>query len=377
MGAKDICMRIGFDAKRIFHNSTGLGNYSRDVLRILHDYTPISQFSLFNTKPSKLAPKIPREKTNIIYPKGWIWKTFPSLWRLMGQWEQIESSDTQIFHGLSGEIPIALKKNKIIKVVTIHDLIFLSHPHFYSPIDRFIYKLKFQYAVRHADCIIAISKQTKRDLISYLGADPTKIHIVYQGCNAVFKNELADSQKKEISQKYNLPERFILNVGTLQERKNALSLVKAIHGTNLKLVLIGKEKKYAKRIHKYIKEHKLDSQIWILKNVDLSDLAAIYQLATVFCYPSLCEGFGIPIIEALYSGLPVITTEDGCFPEAAGPSSIFVDPVNILQIRTSLFELYSNPEQRKKMSVEGKIYAQRFSDQNVGEQLFTLYNTLV
>ncbi|WP_396635123.1 glycosyltransferase family 4 protein [Maribacter sp. R86514] len=370
-------MKIAYDAKRIFHNNTGLGNYGRDIVRILHKQGFVDHYYLFNTKKSELEGCMPYEDTTIVYPKGLLWRTIPSLWRLIGQWKQVKPLNVSFYHGLSGEIPIQITKNNIPKIVTIHDLIFLSHPHYYNFFDRIIYKIKFKYAVNVADHIIAISEQTKSDTIKYLKADENKISVIYQGCNAVFKKQYTENEKLKNRQKFNLPTQYVLNVGTLQERKNALTLIQAIHGTEHHLVLVGHEKGYAKALHKYISTNHLEKQVTFIKNITTEDLALIYQNATIFCYPSICEGFGIPIIEALFSGLPVITTKFGCFPEAAGPNSLFVNPTDENEIRSKINLLFEDPKLRLKLTQTGLEYVQKFSDKNVANNLMNLYKKVL
>lgn len=370
-------MRIGYDAKRIFHNRTGLGNYGRDIIRILTEHTPIQEFFLFNPKKSSLENLVSLDKTTIVYPAGWFWKMFPSLWRLLGQWKQIRSFDLDGFHGLSGEIPIQHKNHKIPKIVTIHDLIFLSHPQFYNVWDRIIYELKFRYAVKSAEHVIAISEQTKSDIVKYFKTNPNKISVIYQGCNAAYKKQYSVKEREALRSKLNLPKEYIINVGTLQERKNALALIKAIKGTGYHLVLVGNEKKYAQRIHSYINKNGLEGQVTLLKGIKVRELAMIYQSATVFCYPSICEGFGIPIIEALFSKLPVIVTNGGCFPEAAGPNAIYINPTDISEIREKLNWVFKNPEERAKLAEKGYQYVQRFSDESVGKDLLRLYKSVL
>ncbi|KPM31614.1 Mannosyltransferase [Croceitalea dokdonensis DOKDO 023] len=369
-------MKIGYDAKRIFHNTTGLGNYGRDIVRILTGHPAISHLFLFNPKASSLSKKVELGKATIVYPAGWFWKNFTTLWRLFGESKQLSGKGVDIFHGLSGELPMGLPHKKVASVVTIHDLIFLSHPHYYNFFDRIIYRLKFQHAVNHADRVIAISEQTKKDIIKYLRTDADKITVIYQGCNEVYQKEYTTQEKQEVRKKFNLPEKFILNVGTLQERKNALSVVRAIKDTKYHLVLVGQEKAYAKKIKKYIRDNHMEHQVSFIKNISSEELATVYQCATVFCYPSICEGFGIPIIEALYSKLPVITTKNGCFPEAAGPDSIFVDPMDTKEIKTALEDLFSHPVKRAEMAKKGFVYVQRFSDANVAQNLVNLYKNL-
>ena len=201
--------------------------------------------------------------------------------------------------------------------------------------------------------------------------------MVYQGCNAAYKITYDESTKEERRKKYGLPKEYILNVGTIQERKNALTIVKAIRGTNYHLVLVGNDKRYVEKIHAYIKKHALYNQVTFLKNIDVKDLAIIYQLATVFCYPSICEGFGIPIIEALFSKVPVITSKGNCFPEAGGPNSIYVDPLDVDVLRLQFHGLFKNQGKRKEMAEKGHAYAQKFSDEKVARELFKVYKSML
>lgn len=371
-------MKIGFEAKRIFHNDTGLGNYGRDTVRILNEHASIiDHFFLFNTRKSNLKKPVPLERATVLYPHKWFWKMFPSVWRMLGQNYQIKSLHLNCYHGLSGEIPVQIKKNPVPKIVTIHDLIFLSHPNYYSFFDRIVYKFKFKYATKTADHIIAISEHTKSDIVKFLNANPNKISVIYQGCGQIFKKRYPENEKRQMRRKYNLPEEFIINVGTLQERKNALTLIKAIKGTKRHLVLVGKEKKYARKLYRYVAKHKLKDQVSFLKNVGIKDLALLYQSATIFCYPSLCEGFGIPIIEAMYSKIPVVVTKGGCFPEAAGPDAVYIDPNDPHEIRNQLEELFKNPQKRASMVKKAYGYVQRFSDENVAKNLLGLYKSLL
>jgi len=370
-------MRIGFEAKRVFHNNTGLGNYGRDVIRILKKYTPIDQFYLYTTSVSSQKRFDSYDKVVVKLPEGVLWKMLSSIWRLGPVANQIKKDGVNLYHGLSGEIPSGLKRRGISSIVTVHDLIFFSHPHYYSFFDRIIYSRKSKHAAKNADKIIAISEQTKRDIIKFLNVEDSKIEVVYQGCNNAFKQEYPQSEKDKIREKYSLPERYILNVGTLQERKNALLIVKAIKGTDYHLVLIGGEKKYAQKIHSFIRENNLHNQVSFLKNVTVNELAMIYKMATIFCYPSLCEGFGIPIIEALFSKTPVITSLGNCFSEAGGSHSIYIDPFNEVALREAFINLYSNQNERKRIADLGYSYVQRFSDEEVAKNLFQVYKSML
>lgn len=370
-------MIVGFDAKRVFHNNTGLGNYGRDLIRILCQHTSINKLVLYNTKPPKKDWVYKSPLISIVYPKLWLWKKLSSIWRVFALKNSIIKGSLDIYHGITGEIPLGIHKTNIKSIVTIHDLIFISHPQYYSTINRCIYTLKFKYAVKNASKIIAISEQTKSDILKYSKVSTDKITVVYQGCNSAYKKEYDDLEKKNIKLKYKLPNEFILNVGTIQERKNALLIVKAIKDTNKHLILIGNEEEYAKKIKAFITEHNLTKQVHFLKNVELKELAIIYQLATVFCYPSLCEGFGIPIIEALYSKTPVITTIGNCFPEAGGPHSLYVKPNDAEDLKIKINYLFSNPEIRKNITEKGLEYAQKFNDDVTANSMYNVYKSIL
>lgn len=369
-------MKIGFDAKRLFHNNTGLGNYSRDLVRILKKYYPTNQYFLYNPNP-KLIPYFSDSKQDfqIITPKG-IWKKLHFVWRSFIIAKEKGISELDIYHGLSGELPLGLP-NTLKKVVTIHDLIFMRYPKLYSFFDRKMHLKKFKYAADNADIIVAISEQTKKDIIHYLKIEPQKIKVIYQGCSEVFKQSYSKSELQKTVEKFNLPTQFVLNVGTIEERKNALTIVKAIKDIDTKLVIIGRKTKYADSIEKYILENNMQEKVIFLQGVSLTELAHIYQLATIFIYPSIFEGFGIPIIEALFSSTPVITSNSGVFPEAGGPNSIYIDETSVFEMTKNIKMLLENPNLRENIAKKGKDYVQLFSDDQIALQWNETYKKLL
>ena len=370
-------MKIGFDAKRYFHNQTGLGNYSRDLIRILNNYYPENEYVLFNPKPTEKHREYIRQHNNIleVNPQNYLQKKLKSLWRSYGITQECEQRNISIYHGLSGEIPVGIHK-KVKTIVTIHDLIFLRYPQLYSWFDVKIHYRKFKYAAENAHKIIAISEQTKRDIIDFLKINPEKIEVVYQGCSHTFKENYSEKDLQQVQQQYDLPEQFVLNVGTIETRKNALQIVKAITDIDTTLVLIGRKTDYWQEIEKYAKEKNITHKIKHLTNVSQRDLAIIYQLATIMAYPSVFEGFGIPIIEALYSKTPVITTNSGVFPEAGGPNSMYVNPENTEEIQHAIQKLLADENLRMSMAENGWQYAQQFNDEQIAQHLMRVYNSL-
>ena len=162
----------------------------------------------------------------------------------------------------------------------------MRYPQYYNAIDRKIYEVKFKNACKSADKIIAISEQTKRDIIQFFGTEASKIEVIYQSCNPAFTVKNTSEQLQKIKEKYQLPEQYILNVGTIEERKNALLILKALKHTasGIKLVIIGKETAYAQQLKSFLKKNQMEERIIFLQNIDFADLPGIYQLAKVFVY---------------------------------------------------------------------------------------------
>ena len=370
-------MNIGYEAKRVFHNKTGLGNYSRDLIRILSNEFPENNYFLYNPKVAKNELF---EVNNVTVfeknPKSYWAKKFKNIWRQKGVIKDLIKDEIEIFHGLSGELPSGLRKSNIKSVVTIHDLIFMRYPEFYSFFDRKIHFYKFRKAARQANVVIAISEQTKKDIIQFLGIEPSKIKVIYQGCQNIFKQSFSDPDKQMVAEKFKLPKEFILNVGTIEARKNIFSVIKAIKNLNTHLIIIGGETKYSAEIKKYITENHLENKITFLKGLNSKELAILYQLATIFVYPSLFEGFGIPIIEALYSKTPVITTNSGVFPEAGGSDSVYIDPNNIDEIQQKIQLLLTNEKLRMEIAEKGFTFVQKFNDKTIASQVMALYKSL-
>lgn len=370
-----LSFRLGYDAKRATNNLTGLGNYSRSLIEQLAITHPENQYFLYSpkAKSSILDFALFRLKNVLLrFPdksKGGF------LWRSFGIKNQIKEDKIDVFHGLSHEIPYGLQNIGTKSIVTIHDLIFLRRPADYAFIDRIIYNQKAKYACKNADKIIAISEKTKEDIIEFYRIPEDKIEVIYQTCDDAFKQSVSDKKKKEVAEKYQLPKNFILSVGTIEPRKNLLLVVKALAHTKsaIPLVVIGKAKPYFKKVEDEIKKLGLESQVIFLKNIPFADLPTIYQLANLFVYPSFYEGFGIPIIEALFSKVPVIASKGSCLEEAGGPNSIYVNPTDHLQLATEIDKVLASDSISQNMIDKGYDFVQKFSGSDISEQLMNCY----
>ena len=367
-------MRIGFDAKRAFSNFSGLGNYSRLIISALSDYYPDNQYYLYIPHSWKQNAIQLHTNQYLRFPDNWISSSFHQFWRSYLLASKLASDRIELYHGLSNELPFRSGNKKVKKIVTIHDLIFLRFPHWYPVLDRKIYQKKSRYSCQQADRIIAISRQTKSDIIEFYRIDEEKIDVVYQSCDPIFSEILEKKEKKSVLAKYELPSQYMLYVGTIEERKNLLGLITAIEigSIDIPLVVVGRPTSYANKVKSYIARKSIEN-ILFLDQVPSRDLPALYQKAMLFIYPSNFEGFGLPILEAMNSGTPVITSKGSCFSEAGGKHTLYVDPSNIDELSDAIDRVLSDSSLRKKMVEKGLKHASKFNREAMAHNLMKVY----
>jgi glycosyltransferase involved in cell wall biosynthesis len=364
--------KIGFDAKRAFLNSSGLGNYSRNTLNALFRFSPENEYILFTPEiKDRLFDNYNRFK--VVSPQNRIAKKVKSLWRSLFLVPQLKKHEVELFHGLSNELPKGIHNSDIPSVVTIHDLIFMRYPEFYKPIDRKIYFRKVKYACHSAKKIIAISRQTKHDIETFFHVPPEKVELIYQPVSQVFFEK---QNGTEIRKKYNLPEKFILSVGTLEPRKNQLALLQAFQFKEIKVpvVFVGKQTtSYMAEMNRLIEENEMDSQVKFLSNISEADLAALYQTAILSVYISVFEGFGLPVIESMASGCPVVTSSVSVLPETAGEAAVLCNPAKIEEIAQKVALLLENENFRNEIIEKGTQRSNLFHPENYAQKLISLY----
>jgi glycosyltransferase involved in cell wall biosynthesis len=382
-------MNIGFDAKRAYHNGTGLGHYSRNLLHALSEYYPEHQYYLFNPKQSN-SFEVKGKNIHEVLPSGFSHKLFSAAWRSSWVKSDLQKLEIDLYHGLSHEIPVGIQKTGIKTVVTIHDLIHERYPEQYNAIDVKIYSKKFRYACTHADKVIAISEQTKKDIIEFYKTPEEKITVCYQSCNPAFAETVSMEEKIKIRELYNLPDQFFLYVGSIIERKNLLNICKAVfllrNELDIPLVVIGDGGRYKQQVKDYIRQNGLESRILFLSESQpvksaksfqsAVDFPAIYQSAIAMIYPSFFEGFGIPVLEALWSRLPVITSNISCLPEAGGNAAYYVNPAVAEEIAEGMKKNYSDKELAASMVEKGWQHAQRFTSQRSAESVMNVYKSI-
>ncbi len=372
-------MRVGFDGKRIFNNFTGLGNYGRTLLEDLQQQFPEHAYHLYTPKVAdnpRVAPFLDNNRFQVHQPAG-----MPFLWRSMGIKQELTRDQIQLYHGLSHELPIGIQQTGIRSVVTIHDLIFHHYPAQYAFLDRHIYAYKFKYACKQADRIVAISESTKRDIVACYGIPAEKISVIYQACDPSFQMPLSPEQRTKILAPFSLPTDYLLYVGSLIERKGLHQIIEALRmlpaSLDIPLMVVGHGKAYRKRIESLLAQYGLQDRVRFLADIPFSAFPALYQQASAFVFPAMYEGFGIPVIEALWSCTPVITSDRSSLPEAGGPNSWYVNPEDPTQIAHAIEAVLGDAADRSRRVEAGHAYVQRFEGKQLAAQMMALYEEVL
>lgn len=368
-------LKIGFDAKRIVRNGTGLGSYGRTLVNDLAQYPlRLNLYAPDKGRDNLRTQIVERDNIAFVYPTS---RHFKSYWRSHGIVADLKRDGIQLFHGLSGELPFGIRNSGIKSVVTIHDLIFLRHPEFYNPIDVQIYKWKFRQTIKEADHIIAISECTKRDILEYGGnlVSEDKITLIYQSCSPRF-NTSQNSKTSNLNSKLG---RYVLSVGSIEPRKNTMLALKALHHLpdDISLVLVGRHTAYTDKLTQYARANGLEHRLHILHGVPDTDLPALYAGAECFVYPSVYEGFGIPIIEAISCGLPVVACTGSCLEEAGGPDSLYVNPDDTIGMADAIQRNLKGADDREERIQRSMEYIRRFSGTDVAGQVVDVYKKVL
>jgi len=370
---------IGYDGKRAMQNNTGLGNYSRLLVELMARKYPENRYRLYAprlTDNPRMRPLQELDNVEVAVPHSAVGRALPSLWRSgYGITRRLHSDGVALYHGLSGELPLGIGRCGIPSVVTIHDLIFRRCPQTYKWLDRTIYDYKFRSACRTATRIMAISECTKRDIVNDYGIDPAKIDVVYQGCDAQFHRIPDAAEVKRVKATYGLRRPYVVCVGSVEERKNQIMAVRGLRDipAELDLVIVGRRTPYASILDAFAATYGLSDRVHFIENAPFSHLPALYAGALCSSYTSRYEGFGIPVIESLSVGTPVIVTTGSCLEEAGGPDTPAIDPDDVEQWIHIVKEMADDPDLRHKIAERGKSYVERFNNDGMAAAVMATY----
>lgn len=371
-------MKIGIDASQIVFG-TGVSFYTSNLLQGLSEINSQDEFIVFASSlraRSQLKKKIRDlnlgnnfKKKILLFPPAF----FEFFWNKI-HLIKVENfiGKVDVFHASDWTQPPA-KKAKL--VTTIHDLAVLKYPQYFPSRILRNQKLRLKWIKKEADVIIAVSQATKKDIIELLKINPQKIHVIHEAVPLEHQIKITKNDVEEIKRKYDLQD-YILCLGTREPRKNFPRVVKAFQKVQgLKLVIVGK-----KGWRRDIKDSDLKSQmskVKFIENANDKDLSALYAGAKCFVYPSLYEGFGLPVLEAMYHGCPVITSNVSSLPEVAGEAALLVDPESVNEISQAINKVINNPSIYSKLREKGLTRVKSFSWQKTAKKTLEVYKSLI
>jgi glycosyltransferase involved in cell wall biosynthesis len=266
-------------------------------------------------------------------------------------------------------------------VFTLHDLIFRFYPEMHKPLNRWFLTLMMPRFLQAADAVVAVSECTKRDAVQTYGLDEAKIRVIYEGVNPRFRRSPPDVISA-VRRKYDLPARFILSVGTIEPRKNLTSLLEAYRalrdgGSEFKLVIVGKKGWLYEGFFRKLYELGLEQEVIFPGFVPDEDLPAVYSAAGLFVFPSLYEGFGLPVLEALACGVPVISSNTSSLPEVTGEAALLVDPKSVEALTRAMRDVLDNKELRDELRAKGPRQAAKFTWEATARSTWGVYRDVL
>jgi len=371
-------MKIGFDGKRFYNNHTGLGSYSRTLFHNLitlypeHEYRLFVHQKFFNKSP--FAYQVYKSRTFVSDA------TRHDIWRSKGISDDIAAESIHLYHGLSGELPLSLPA-QVRRVVTIHDLIFMRHSDWYPYFDKLAYEKKAKYAVQNADVVIAVSQQTKDDICELLKVPEEKVKVVYQTWGKAFNHVLRLEYLSFARKKYGLPdEPYLLFVGAITERKNLQAVCHALlmpENQDIPLVIVGEESSQFDKFMEFVESNNLKGRVYIYHDIPWYEMPTFYQLARCAVYPSLYEGFGLPVIEAMRCGITAITSNNSSLKEIGAEGAILIDPLNVEELGHAIHKVMNDVDYYSQLREKAQQQVMKFHPRKVTQEIMDIYTSLL
>ena len=367
-------MRIGLITAAMDERKAGIGIYSYNLTKSLLKIDKKNEYVLIHQRHTD--DEIYRENEELVFtcPRIPLRKTICN--NLILSWK-IKNLDFDIVHDLSQVSPFLFSSSSK-KILTIHDLTPVLFPETHGLIHAYMQKHVVPMTLKNIQIIIADSENTKRDIANYFKISDDKIKVVYIGIDEKFR---PSANARNIREKYNIGDYFILYVGTLEPRKNIPTLIRAFYiaqkkGVNCKLIIAGGEGWKYQGIYKAVEDLKLSNSIIFLGYVPDDDLPQLYSAADLFIYPSLYEGFGLPPLEAMACGCPVISSNTSSLPEVVGEAGLMVNPYDADEIANAIYKGLNDEKLREKMIEKGLERAKTFSWKKCAEKTLEVYESV-
>ncbi len=350
-------LRIGLDLTGLWRQKTGIFRYADCLARALIEQPKDGEFTLFIRRGSVPAPWMHTASARLVFTPFRQERLMTQFWFPLARHQL--GLDAMHYPAFPGPF---LQRSGY--VATIQDVTVLRYPQTMTLVARRYWGPSLQHSARVSKPLIVPSQSTRRDVIDLLGADPAHISVTPYAADAVFRQALSPRQLSEVRQRLKLPERFALTVSTLEPRKNLTTLLGALQRLGRVadppvLVIVGRPGWGSLGVQEQLAA--LGDRVRLLGHTPDTDLAALYQMATVFAFPTLYEGFGLPVLEAFASGCPVIAANTSSVPEAAGDAAILLDPLNVDAWAGSLQRAWVDAALRQRLSDAGRRQERTFS----------------
>jgi glycosyltransferase involved in cell wall biosynthesis len=365
-------MRVGIDARLVYYSKAGIGQYIIHLTRALAKLdTPDDIFFLLQSR---------KDQTKIIYNSNFQRKSLwtPSHHRLEQPAIRIETArlGLDLLHSPDFIPPF---KRSYKSVITVHDLAFLLYPQFMTK-EAARYYGQIDHAVRSTDHIIAVSKATKQDIINFLGVPSEKITVIYEGRNPAYHPIDKAEARAICRQNWDLDGDFVFFISTIEPRKNIPTLLKAYrclrdaYKRKEKLVLAGSKGWLFEEVDQTIKELGLENDVILIGRVQDADVNYLYNAASMLVFPSFYEGFGLPPLEAMACGTPVIVSKIKVMPEIVGDAALLVDPHDVEDLTVAMNRLLTDESLRQDLIAKGYKRADKFSWEKAARETLDVYH---
>ncbi|MBC7226910.1 MAG: glycosyltransferase family 4 protein [Thermoflexales bacterium] len=376
-------MNLCLDLSPIVHQKAGLASYARELATQLLEIEAGLSWSAFHYDrhpPVSLPPPLDRLPRRVVPWGAYRWRLTAALSHFLGLSMDGLFQGVDLFHATEHLLP---RFSRIRTVFTLHDLIFLFHPETHKPLNRWFLTLMMPRFLRAADAVIAVSECTKRDAVRAYGIPEEKITVIYEGVSLRFRP--ADPEAvRVVRAKYGLPEHFILYVGTIEPRKNLTALLEAYAALQARntqyatrLVIVGKKGWLYEGFFRRLRELGLEEHVHFTGYVPDEDLPALYSAADLFVFPSLYEGFGLPVLEAMACGVPVVCSNTSSLPEVAGDAALLVDPADVRALAEAMERVLADEALRATLRTRGLERARQFTWEATARRTLEVYRRVV
>ncbi|HOU22922.1 MAG: D-inositol 3-phosphate glycosyltransferase [Chloroflexi bacterium ADurb.Bin180] len=366
-------MRIGIDARLVFYRQAGISQYTVRLLEELAQVDPAVQYVVLQSRKdqTRLA-----DRPNLLRRSLWTPPHHRAEQLLLPL--ELATLDLDVLHSPDFIPPF---RRNCKSVITIHDLNFLMYPHFLTP-ESARYYGQIDQAVRSCDHIIAVSECTKRDVIRLTGAQENKITVVYEAAHPLYRPLNDPAFSAEVKRRNGLERDFVLFVSTIEPRKNVPTLLMAFrqllddYRPEVDLVLGGEKGWLFEEVFALVDKLQLKDRVRFVGKVTPEDLLGLYNAAKILVHPAFYEGFGLPPLEAMACGTPVVVSNTSSLPEVVGDAALLVDPSDVEGLTVAMWRVLSDATLRKKMIDKGLKRARQFSWRKAAEETLEVYRRL-